>query len=433
MQRTFLYNTLNLLEKQKSMEYDSMLYINIFLHLICRLLRVAVEQNYITRDTMQYCLDTIQNCHDLIEEIIQDCLDYALNYMARPEVLENSIVVHNCINHVNDIQIQQLRYLGRKHIQFLIKMIEDNDMRLKSINLSSYKLTKDDIKPLLKTLADNPAAAARILSIDVSNNQLSGSIEIPETLILLAHLNLNNNRLSTINISSGLMENFLDASEWGGGLSLYSNPFTLATVIALRKFMAVNPEIDVFGLPSLTDNMQDDQLTLDILQEHFDTIFEDAMEDPQSPRNMRTMLNRIQNGKLPKELTQMTLDYLLHPDLYSSLIIPQIQWLKDMLPGQQSIIDDYIASDRFKKFESAIKIKGGDTAYEDIAKTRERIRAIRICAGRPTGYTPFSDRKFMSGSLFYAYRMNRQLTNPNDLVLQDGVTPPNREIVGYRG
>lgn len=75
-----------------------------------------------------------------------------------------------------------------------IQQIEENDIKLTEINLGDQSLEDEDIERLMHALKENPAAAARIVTIDLTGNNLT-KITIPSGLYSLKRLRLDSNHL----------------------------------------------------------------------------------------------------------------------------------------------------------------------------------------------------------------------------------------------
>jgi hypothetical protein len=158
-----------------------------------------------------------------------------------------------------------------------IMRIEDQDTTLTSITLDRTGLNNADAERLMQALRNAPEIAKSITSIDLNSNQLT-SINIPATLIALQGLHLSSNQLTSINIPATLIA----LQE----LDLQGNQLTAATKLALSALRAIT-----HGLRIVMDANAPEQLTSEILQDHFETMRPVFLASAQSREFKNALIN----------------------------------------------------------------------------------------------------------------------------------------------
>ncbi len=270
---------------------------------------------------------------------------------------------------------------------------------LTALNLTDNQLTAINI----------PAELIALTELDLNGNQLT-AINIPAELVALTELNLGNNQLTAINIPAELVALTR--------LYLNGNQLTVATEIALsieRIRRGDNVQI-------LSDNPvpADTALTHDILNDHFNAVFNSVILGIQAAHPLSTMLARAQHARLANELTRVIIECLaIAPE---NLIASQLTWLKTVLSEQIEVIDTYMRSSEFKETEKCF-LNAANITYaksrEEAILTNKLIRAYKICEGRETGFTPQADNKFAQEGFFQQYKGHNQAPNHVDLRLTD--------------
>lgn len=173
-------------------------------------------------------------------------------------------------------------------VQGYINRINAKDKTLQGIYLCGAGLTNADIAPLLQAINGNKVAAERILTLDLSFNELTW-INMPATLVNLEALFVECNKLNWINMPATLVKlkrvcingnnlTWIKVPATMESLDLNRNPLTIATRIGLEALRPTLGNYYTYMSYCYRNVTAEDQLTNDILDEHFKHMLRDSHE-----------------------------------------------------------------------------------------------------------------------------------------------------------